>query len=91
MTDIIREYENNGNLVYVKDSGGYESWHERDANGNFIYNKFCHLGSVIHEEWWKYDGQSRCVHYKNSKGNEEWWEYDVSGKLVYYKKEMRYA
>ena len=85
MTEPIREYDKNGKLIYSKASDGHESWHERDANGNFIYSKICHLGRVILEEWWEYDGQSRCVHYKNSKGTEEWWEYDVSGKLVFYK------
>jgi len=85
MTEPIREYDKNGKLIYSKASDGHESWHERDANGNFIYSKICHLGRVILEEWWEYDGQSRCVHYKNSKGTEEWWEYDGQSRCVHYK------
>jgi len=36
MTNTIKEYDNNGNVIHYRDSSGFEEWHEYDDNGNVI-------------------------------------------------------
>ena len=33
MTNEIKEYDTNGNLIHFRDSTGFEWWSEYDANG----------------------------------------------------------
>ncbi len=33
------EYDNNGNLIYNKDSDGFEEWQEYDDKGQIIHHK----------------------------------------------------
>jgi YD repeat-containing protein len=33
MTKALQEYDDNGNLIYRKNSNGYEWWNEYDENG----------------------------------------------------------
>ena len=37
--EIWEEYDENGNMIHIKDSDGYESWKEYDNNGNMIHYK----------------------------------------------------
>ena len=39
MSDIIREYDERGNIIYKKRSNGSESWTEYDENNNLVYVK----------------------------------------------------
>ena len=39
MSDVIREYDENKNLIYVKTSDGFEVWNEYDENNNMIHYK----------------------------------------------------
>ena len=34
---VIREYDENNNLIHYRDSNGYEEWCEYDANNNLIH------------------------------------------------------
>ena len=36
---IIKEYDDNGNMVHSKDSGGYECWKEYNHNDIMIHSK----------------------------------------------------
>ena len=62
MTNAIREYDSNGNVIHYKDSDGYEEWWEYDTNGNEIYVKT----SDGDEVWREYDVNGNCVYFKNS-------------------------
>jgi hypothetical protein len=57
----VKEFDNNGNLIYHKDSGGFESRYKYDLNGNEIYYK----DSTGYEEWFGYDSNGNEIHYKN--------------------------
>ena len=39
MTNEIREYDNNGNVIHYRTSDGYEVWCEYDNNGNVFTEK----------------------------------------------------
>ena len=51
MSEEIKKYDDRGNLIYQKYSGGYESWSRYDENNNLIYFK-----NVNNDEfWYKWD------------------------------------
>ena len=60
------ELDANGNLIWCKDSDGYEESWKYDAKGNLIWHK----DSIGYEESWKYDAKGNKVWYKNSNGYE---------------------
>ena len=64
----IKEYDNNGNLIYLKIPGRIERWRKYDPNGNLIYSK----NSNGFEEWLEYDSNNNLIRYKNSYGYESW-------------------
>ena len=35
----VKEYDENGKLIYFKNSSGYEEWKEYDDNGNIVHYK----------------------------------------------------
>ena len=71
----IRDYDINGNLIYARNSDGYEVWHKWDVNNNMIYYKDgkeeCH---------WKWDTNSNLIHYRDNTEIQEW--YDSDGNLI---------
>ena len=81
-----KNYDNKGNLIYVKSSVGDEIWYEYDNKGNKIHFKT----STGYEGWWKYDSKGNIIYYKNSLGNEEWYEYDNKGNKIHSKDNRGY-
>lgn len=47
----VKEYNENGKLIYFKNSSGYEEWYEYDADGNEIHYK----NSAGTESWKEYE------------------------------------
>ena len=47
----VRKYDENENLIHVKENRGYEEWHEYDSNGNCILAK----NNCGGKEWYEYD------------------------------------
>ena len=70
-----------GNLLYYKDSGGYELWKEYDERNNRIHYK----SSNRFEEWKEYNLNNKCIYRKDSTGLESWYEYDEHNNLIHYK------
>ena len=66
MCKVIKEYDRNGNMIYYKNSDGFESWKEYDSNNNLIHFK----DSKGKEEWREYDSNNNLIHYYNSSGFE---------------------
>jgi YD repeat-containing protein len=79
MTNTIKEYDNNGNLIHFRNSDGYEFWREYDTNGNEIHSR----DSDGYEDWREYDTNGKCIHYRDSNGYEWWREYDEHGKEIH--------
>ena len=74
----ICEYDSNNNVIYYRDSNGYECWQEYDSNNNII-----HLRTNNGYECWKeYDSNNSCTHFRNSDGDEYWYEYDNNNNLI---------
>ena len=61
------EYDKNNNLIYYKNSTGFEYWKEFDKNNNLIHSK----NSYGSEYWKEYDKNNNLIHYKNI-NNIEW-------------------
>jgi YD repeat-containing protein len=78
MTNTIKEYDNNGNEIYYRDSSGFEEWNDYDNNGNVIHYR----NSFGYEVWREYDNNGKCIHYRDSTGREWRREYDTNGKLI---------
>ena len=60
----VRKYDENENLIYVKENRGYEEWHEYDSNGNKTHYK----DSIGNEIWWEYDPNGNCIHIWDNDG-----------------------
>lgn len=48
-------YDKKGNLIYSKNSKGYEVWYEYDDKGNCIHKKYSNG-----DEYW-YDNKGNCI------------------------------
>jgi len=66
------KYDKNNNLIYSKNSNGYEFWNEYDKKNNLIYYKH----SNGYEYWNEYDKNNNLIHYKNSNGVE--WSIEIN-------------
>jgi len=66
------KYDERGNLIYAKNSLGYECWKEYDKKNNCIYYKNNH-GC---ESWQEYDERGNCTYLKDSGGNEYYYKYN---------------
>jgi len=78
MSKEIKEYDKNNNLIYFKNTKGYESWKKFDKNKNLIYHKY----SNGYEYWRKYDENNKVIHAKNSIGYENWYKYDENNEQI---------
>ena len=58
MNKVIKEYDNNGNMIYFKNSYGFERWSEYDKNNNLIHFKT----NDGEEEWYKYDENNERIY-----------------------------
>lgn len=73
--------DSKGNVVYRKDSDGYESWCEYDENNNEIHYK----NSNGTEYWREYDENNNVIYARSSNGVEYWCEYDENSNRIHYK------
>ena len=76
------QYDDRGNLIYIKTNIGNEIWNDYDAQGNLIHKKDSLIG---YEVWNEYDDKGKKIHIKYNNGNEEWYEYDDKGNRIYWK------
>ncbi len=75
-----KKYDGRGNLIYHKDSDGWEYWKKYDRNNNWIYI-YTYNGCDGHEQWADYDKNNRVIHYKSSRFEyERWYGYDENNK-----------
>ncbi len=86
MTDIIKKYDDNGNLIYHKDSEE-ELWCKYDKNGNHYETYEKNIGGG--ECWYEFDKKNNLIYYKCSYDDgdifEEWYKYDEKKNLIYRK------
>ncbi len=68
MSKEIKEYDEKGNLIYEKDSSGFEKWRKFDENNNRIYFK----NSKGYDYWSEYDENNNEIYWKDSDGIEDW-------------------
>jgi YD repeat-containing protein len=73
--------DSKGNVVYRKDSNGFEIWQEYDENNNRIHRK----DSNGFEIWYEYDENHNIIYRKDSNGFEIWQEYDENHNIIYRK------
>ena len=78
MKEEIKQYDKNKNLIYYKNSGGYERWSEYDKNNNLVHCKH----SNGFEEWRKYDENNNLINCKDTDGYEFWWKYIDNKQIV---------
>ena len=73
----VKKYDKNNNLIYIKDSDGYENWWKYDENNNIVHFK----DSFGFESWKKYDKNNNLIYYKNTLFGEDWYKYDGNKKI----------
>ena len=73
------KYDDRGNLIYSKNSKGFEMWAEYDKNDNIIYYKNSEYGDRY---WSKYDDKGNLVYMKDSNGREGWCKYDENDRRI---------
>ena len=71
----------NNQVLYAKDSTGYEEWRQYDDKGNEIHFE----NSRGYVESHEYDEKGNKIHERTSEGFEESWQYDKNGQLIHYK------
>jgi YD repeat-containing protein len=64
MTNTIKEYDTNGNIIHSRDSDGYEVWCEYDNNGKCIHFR----DSDGYEVWYDYDTNGKLINTRNTSG-----------------------
>jgi len=67
MSEPIEQYDERGNLIYYRDSGGCEEWSEYDENGACTHYR----NSDGYECWYEYDENGAWVYYRDN-GGREW-------------------
>jgi YD repeat-containing protein len=55
MAKPIKKYDENNNLVYYRDSDGFEFWREYDENNNLIYGR----ETLGFEFWYKWENSEQ--------------------------------
>ena len=75
------KFDERGNLLYYKNSYGYEEWYEYDKNDNLIYYK----DSKKVKFWREYDKNNNLIYSEDSKGSKIWQEFDERNNLIHYK------
>ncbi len=81
MSEEIKKYDKNNNLIYFKNSKGSEYWMGYDKNNNKIHNKT----SYGFEEWAKYDENNNVIHSKyidSYNCYNHWYKYDENNKQI---------
>ncbi len=79
----ICEYDENENLIHLKNNTGTEKWYDYDDAGNCIYRK----DNKDFELWYEYDENGNLIcekDKKNYKCSYEY-EYDKNGNVIYWK------
>ena len=82
----VREYNKRGNLIYSKNSYGFEWWRKYDKNDNLIHYK----DSDGFESQNEYDENGNCIHTKHSNGYEYWKDYDENSRCIHHKDSSGY-
>lgn len=75
------EYDESGNLIFIKKCGDIDSSYEYNENGDLIHYK----SSDKYEEWYEYDNNHNLIHFKDSYVTEEWYEYDDKNNMIHSK------
>ena len=57
MSEIIKKYDENNNLIYFKDEDGFEEWRKFDDNRYLMYYKL----SDDYEHWYMYSDLGRRI------------------------------
>ena len=78
MSKIIKQYDENNNLIYHKTAYNYEWKYKYDKNSNLIYEKH----SNGYECWNKYDKNNKLIYWKDSYGQEYYYKYDENNKSI---------
>ena len=87
MNKEINEYDERNNLVYHKNSDGYEWWKKYDENNNEIYYK-----NSDGTEWWReYNENNNLIYYKSSNGREYWYKWIDEKKIKITQQHRIYA
>jgi hypothetical protein len=69
MAGKIKKYNSKGNMIYYKNSDGYEFWY--NENGNIIHSK----SPTGYEQWNEYDKYHYNIFYLNTKDLLYWRKY----------------
>lgn len=56
MVKEVKEYDDNGNLIYYKDINGYEYWREYDSE-----NRVIHFKDHEEEYFWEYNDTGKLI------------------------------
>ena len=64
----VYKYDEKRNLIYYKDSDGFEECREYSSDGKETYYK----GFYGFERWHEYNSNGNEIHYKDNRGCEQW-------------------
>lgn len=72
----LRDYDENGRMIYRKNPDGTKVWYEYDERGNKIHEE----DSNGYEKWTEYDEQGKKISARDSDDKEWEYEYDEAGR-----------
>jgi len=73
----IKKFDKNNNLIYRKNSYGFEYWQEYDEKSNLI-----HFKDSYGFEFWKEYERNNLIYFKNSSGVEYWYKYNKDNSRI---------
>lgn len=73
-------YNEQGHIIRLRSSSGFETWYDYDENGCLIYSK-----SSDGDMWWYSGVSTKPLLVINSDGTEKRWKYDCNNNKTYYK------
>lgn len=79
--EIWSAYDDNGNIIYSKDSDGLEHWYEYNELNKIKYHK-TNNGFEI---WYTYDDKGNEIHNENNMNDYTDYTYDENNNLIHYK------
>ena len=78
MSEEIKKYDKNNNIIYLKSPDNFELWREHDKNNNLIHYK----DTNNYEYWYEYDENNNLIYFKHIDDYEYWYKYNKDNERI---------
>ena len=79
----VAEYDENGNLIYIRLENGDQTWWKRNSRNKVIHYIHSDENDEVFETWYEYNDNDIVVYFKDTNGLEKW--YNEQGIIIHEK------